>query len=157
MPPSFIEHRHGKYLISDNPNHLDVTAIHAFLGRSYWAENMPLETLQRAIHGSLCIGAYDAERAQVGFARFISDFATFCYICDVYVLEEHHQNGLAQGMMAMAMHHPKLQGLRRWNLVTRDAHGLYEKFNFTKIKHPERYMELLDSEVYQRLAESADE
>jgi len=98
-----------------------------------------------------------AERAQVGFARFISDFATFCYVCDVYVLEEHHQNGLAQGMMAMAMHHPKLQGLRRWNLVTRDAHGLYEKFNFTKIKHPERYMELLDSEVYQRLAESADE
>lgn len=157
MPHPFIEHRHGKYLISDNPAQLDIAAIHAYLARSYWAENIPLETVQRAVHGSLCIGAYDADHAQVGLARFISDYATFCYVCDVFVLEEHRRHGLAHAMMSLAMHHPKLQGLRRWNLVTGDAHGLYEKFGFTPIRHPERYMERLDPEVYQRLIESTDE
>ena len=116
-----------------------------------------METLQRALQGSLCIGAYDADHKQVGLTRFISDFATFCYVCDVYVLEEHRQHGLAQAMMALAMHHPKLQGLRCWNLVTRDAHGLYKKFGFASIRHPERHMERLDSDVYQRLVDSADE
>jgi GNAT superfamily N-acetyltransferase len=152
-----IEHRRGKYLISDDPARLDPVAVHAYLSRSYWAENMPLPTLERALHGSLCIGAYDANLAQIGLARFISDFSTFCYVCDVYVLEEHRRNGLAHAMMAMAVHHPKLQGLRRWNLVTQDAHRLYSEFGFVSVKHPERYMERLDTDVYKRLAESADE
>lgn len=152
-----IEHRHGKYLISDDPARLDPVAVHAYLSRSYWAENMPLPTLERALHGSLCIGAYDSDLAQVGLARFISDFATFCYVCDVYVLEEHRRHGLAHAMMALATHHPKLQGLRRWNLVTRDAHRLYGEFEFVSVKHPERYMERLDPEVYKRLVESTDE
>ena len=157
MSSSPIEHRHGKYLISDNPAHLDIAAIHAYLSRSYWAENMPLEILQRALHGSLCIGAYDSDRAQVGLTRLISDFATFCYVCDVYVMEEHRRHGLAHAMMAMATHHPRLQSLRRWNLVTRDAHSLYGQFGFGPVKHAERYMERLDSKVYQRLVDSSDE
>ena len=157
MSRSFIEHRHGKYLISDDPAHLQIEAVHGYLARSYWSENIPLETLQRAVNGSLCIGAYDPANAQVGFARLISDFATFCYVCDVYVLEEHRRHGLANAMMAMAIHHPKLQGLRRWNLVTRDAHRIYQQFGFGPIKHSDRYMERLDSEVYKRLVESSDE
>ena len=157
MTPSHLEHRHGKYLISDDPSRLQVEAIHAFLHRSYWAENIPMETVQRAVQGSLCIGAYDIEHAQVGMARFISDYATFCYVCDVYVLEEHRKHGLARAMLALASHHPKLQNLRRWNLVTGDAHGLYTKFGFSAIRHPERHMERLDHEIYKRLFEASDE
>lgn len=157
MPHTPLEHHHGKYLISDNLARLQPEAIHAFLGRTYWAENIPLETVQRALHGSLCIGAYDATQAQIGLARFISDYATFCYVCDVYVLEEHRKHGLARAMMAMARHHPKLQGLRRWNLVTGDAHNLYAKIGFGPIRHPERHMEILDHEVYKRLVDSTDE
>lgn len=155
--PSSIEHRHGKYLISDDPARLDPIAIHAFLGRSYWAENIPLETVQRALHNSLCIGAYDGDMAQIGLARFVSDYATFCYVCDVYVLEEHRRHGIAHAMMALAMHHPKLQGLRRWHLVTGDAHQLYSKHGFAPIKHPGRHMERRDLEVYKRIDEAADE
>ena len=147
-----MEQRHGQYLVSDDPARLDVTAIHGYLSCCYWSENIPLETVQRAVANSLCLGAYDAAGAQIGLARFISDFATFCYVCDVYVLEEHRGHGLAKAMMAMAVNHPKLQDLRRWNLVTRDAHGLYAPFGFTPVRHPDRYMEKLDPEVYQRLA-----
>lgn len=157
MSSAPLEHRHGKYWISDNPARLQIDAIYAYLSRSYWAKDIPRETLERAIHGSLCIGAYDAEFAQVGLARFISDFATFCYVCDVYVLEEHRQHGLAQAMTSLALRHPKLQGLRRWSLITGDAHGLYKKFGFNPLRHPERHMELVDPEVYRRLAESANE
>src|SRR5262249_32981674 len=111
-----LEQRHGSYLISDDPAQLDVTAIHAYLTRSYWCEGIPLETVQRSVQNSLCLGAYDAAGAQVGLVRFISDFATFCYVCDVYVLEEHRKHGLAKAMLTLANAHPKLQGLRRWNL-----------------------------------------
>jgi len=152
-----IEHQHGHYLISDDPTRLDVTAIHAYLSSLYWSEGIPLETVQRALVGSLCIGAYDGTGAQVGLARFISDFATYCYVCDVYVVEGHRGHGLAKLMLALATRHPRLQDLRRWNLVTRDAHGLYGQFGFTAIKHPDRYMERLDPEVYRRQAETPDE
>jgi len=106
--------------------------------------------LERAVRGSLCIGAYDADRAQVGLARFISDYATFCYVCDVYVLEEHRSRGLAKAMMAMAAGHPKLQALRRWMLVTRDAHGLYRQFGFAAATNIDRYMEKIDPGIYKR-------
>lgn len=152
-----MEHQHGPYLISDNPARLDAVAIHAYLSRAYWAENIPFEVVQQSLRGSLCIGAYGPDLAQVGLARFISDYATFCYVCDVYVTEEHRRHGLARKMLSLAMHHPKLQGLRRWNLVTRDAHGLYREFGFVPLKHPERYMERLDPTVYQRLTEADDE
>jgi GNAT superfamily N-acetyltransferase len=126
--------------------------MHAYLQRAYWSEEIPFEVIERAARGSLCIGTYDATGAQVGLARFVSDFATFCYVCDVYVLEEHRGRGLSKAMMEMAVRHPKLQGLRRWSLATRDAHGLYEQFGFTPLGNPERYMERLDPDVYKRSA-----
>jgi GNAT superfamily N-acetyltransferase len=147
---SMVEQRHGDYLISADPAWIDARAVHAYLTRSYWAEGIPLEIVQRSLQNSLCIGAYDAVGAQVGLVRLISDYATFCYICDVYVLEAHRRHGLSKAMLALARSHPKLQGLRRWNLVTQDAHGLYRQFGFVVPPKPERYMELLDREVYQR-------
>ena len=138
----------GAYSVSDDPERLDLKAIHAYLRRAYWSEGIPFEVVERAVRGSLCIGAYEAAGAQVGLTRFISDYATFCYVCDVYVLEEHRGRGLSKAMMALAMSHPKLQGLRRWNLVTNDAHGLYSQFGFTPPARIERYMERLDADIY---------
>jgi GNAT superfamily N-acetyltransferase len=140
----------GPYTISDDPTRLDLRAMHSYLRRAYWSEQIPLEVLERAVRASLCIGAYDTTGAQVGLSRFISDYATFCYVCDVYVLEEHRGRGLSKAMLALATEHPRLQGLRRWNLVTADAHGLYEQFGFVSPLRPERYMERLDPEVYKR-------
>lgn len=138
----------GNYTVSDDPGRLDVKAMHAYLRRSYWSEEIPLEIVERAVRGSLCIGAYDIKGAQVGLARFVSDYATFAYVCDVYVLEEHRGHGLSKAMMAMASDHPKLQGLRRWTLVTNDAHGLYAQFGFTPIANQERFMERIVPNIY---------
>lgn len=149
---SHIERLHGTYTLSDDPARLDLKSIHAYLRCAYWSEEIPLEILERAIAGSLCIGVYDKEGAQMGFARFITDCATFCYVCDVYVLDAHRGQGLATAMMAMAVSHPKLQDLRRWNLVTRDAHGVYAPFGFTALANAERYMERLSPGIYKRLA-----
>lgn len=149
---SYLERLHDTYAISDDPARLDVKAIHAYLRGAYWSEQIPFEIVERAIAGSLCIGAYNTAGAQVGFARFITDCATFCYVCDVYVLEQHRGKGLAKAMMAMAVSHPKLQDLRRWNLVTRDAHGIYSPFGFTALANAERYMERLTPGIYKRLA-----
>ena len=138
----------GSYTISDDSNRLDLRAIHAYLSRSYWSEGIPFETVRRAVRSSLCIGAYDAAGAQVGLVRVISDYATFCYVCDVYVLEDHRGRELSKAMLAMVIDHPKLQGLRRWSLVTADAHGLYRQFGFSPVAQPERHMERLDPDVY---------
>jgi GNAT superfamily N-acetyltransferase len=140
----------GPYTISDDPSRLDCKAMHAYLRRSYWSQEIPLEIVERAARASLCIGAYDANGAQVGLARFISDYATFAYVCDVYVLEEHRGHGLSKAMMAVASEHPKLQGLRRWTLVTLDAHGLYEQFGFKAIANPERFMERIVPDIYRK-------
>jgi GNAT superfamily N-acetyltransferase len=140
----------GSYTVSDDPSRLDFEAMHAYLKRSYWSPGIPLEVVERAARASLCIGAYDASGAQVGLARFVSDYATFAYVCDVYVLEEHRGKGLSKAMMAMASEHPKLQGLRRWMLVTADAHGLYEQFGFRGIVGQERFMERVVPDIYLR-------
>ena len=147
---SALEHRHGHYLISDDPARLDATAIHAYLTRSYWSENIPLETIQRALHGSLCIGAYTEAGGQVGLVRIISDHATYAYLCDVYVLEEHRGHGLSKAMLALTLRHPKLQGLRRWSLRTRDAHSLYTRFGFKPLEHPESYLALRFPDIYRQ-------
>lgn len=147
-----VEQRHAGYLISDDPARIDAVAVHAYLTRCYWAEGIPFEIVRRSLQNSLCLGAYEAGGRQVGLVRLVTDCATFCYVCDVYVLEEHRKHGLAKAMLALARGHPKLQGLRRWNLVTQDAHGLYRQFGFVAPSKPERYMELLDREVYKRLA-----
>lgn len=140
--------RVGSYTISDDPARLDVRAIHAYLTRSYWSPGIPFEIVERAVRNSLCIGAYDAAGAQVGLVRLVSDQATFCYVGDVYVLEEHRGHGLSKAMVAMAVDHPLLQGLRRWSLVTADAHGLYRQFGFTPVAQPDRHMERLNPEIY---------
>src|SRR5579862_7962858 len=117
------------YAISTDPGRLDLVAIHAFLSRSYWAAGIPLETVQRAVEHSLCFGVYRGA-VQVGFARVITDRATFGYLADVYVLDEHRGAGIGKWLVETILSHPDLQGLRRLMLVTRDASGLYARFGF---------------------------
>jgi len=117
------------------------------LSRSYWAAHIPIELLRRAIVGSLCVGVYHAGR-QVSFARVVTDRATFAYLCDVYVLEEHRGRGLARWMMEAVTAHPDLQGLRRFVLHTRDAHGLYREFGFTDPANPRGYLEITRADPY---------
>jgi GNAT superfamily N-acetyltransferase len=113
--------------------------------------------VERALRGSLCIGAYDDDGGQVGLARFVSDYATFCYVCDVYVLEEHRGRGLSKAMLQMAFDHPMLQDLRRWSLVTDDAHGLYRQFGFVPVARPERHMERRKRGIHRAAEPKADE
>ena len=140
----------GRFLISTDRSQLDVDLIHRFLARSYWAAGIPRATVVRAIENSLCFGVYDGA-GQVGFARVISDFATFAYVADVFILEPYRDRGLAKELMASIMAHPDLQRLRRWSLGTRDAHGLYARFGFTPVNNPSPIMmEIVDPDVYSR-------
>ncbi len=143
------EYKRGDYLISTDCSKLDVQAIHAFLTESYWAKNIPFETVERSIENSLCFGVYDGDR-QVGFARVITDYTTFAYIADVFILESHRGMGLSKWLMECIIKDPELQGLRRWLLATRDAHGLYRQIGFTELKAPERWMQIHDPDVYNR-------
>jgi GNAT superfamily N-acetyltransferase len=136
--------------ISTERSRMDVDAIRAFLARSYWAEGIPRETVAAAIEHSLCFGAFDDAR-QIGFARVVTDYATFAYVADVYVLEEYRGRGISKMLMARMRAHAGLQGLRRWHLATRDAHGLYRQFGFTALADPARHMELVDAEIYLRV------
>jgi N-acetylglutamate synthase-like GNAT family acetyltransferase len=144
-----IEHRRGEFTLSTDPARLDLEMIYKFLTNCYWAKGIPREIVARSIEHSLCFGVYDDSGMQVGFARVISDFATIAYLGDVFVLESHRGRGLSKWMMECVMQHPALQGLRRWILLTRDAHRLYSQFGFTRIEAPERYMELHRRDVYQ--------
>ena len=137
------------FTISTDRSRLDRPAIHEFLSGSYWAKGVPRSVVDRSIDGALCFGLYDGER-QVGFARVITDRATFAYLADVYVLESHRGRGLATWLMEAILAHPDLQGLRRWMLVTRDAHPLYRKLGFTELPHPERIMEMTFPGIYTR-------
>jgi GNAT superfamily N-acetyltransferase len=135
------EWKRDGFTISTDRRRLDREAIHEFLSGSYWAKGIPRAVVDRSIDGALCFGLYDAER-QIGFARVITDRATFAYLADVYVLESHRGRGLATWLMEAILAHPDLQGLRRWMLVTRDAHPLYRKVGFAELAHPERIMEM---------------
>jgi ribosomal protein S18 acetylase RimI-like enzyme len=149
---SFEHHRDG-FTLSTDPGRLDLGAIHAFLSTSYWAEGIPRELLERAVRNSLCFGLYAEEPAgerQIGFARVITDMATYAYLCDVYVLPEWRGRGLGTWLMECVMEHPDLQGLRRFSLVTRDAHELYRPFGFTEIAAPGRHMEIVRPGLYKR-------
>jgi GNAT superfamily N-acetyltransferase len=137
----------GTIVVTTDRSRLDLDVIHGFLTTSYWAKGIPRETVARSMEHSLCFGAFDEGR-QVGFARVVSDRTTFAYICDVFALESHRGNGVGKSLMAAIMSHPELQGLRRWTLFTRDAHGLYRQFGFGAAGHPERLMEVVDREPY---------
>jgi N-acetylglutamate synthase-like GNAT family acetyltransferase len=140
----------GKFLISTDRSKLDVDVIHEFLTRSYWAAGIPRATVARSIENSLCFGVYDGAD-QIGFARVISDFATYGYIADVFILEAYRERGLGKELMASIMAHPDLQGLRRWSLGTRDAHGLYAQFGFRTVDNPSPIMmEIVNQDIYSR-------
>ena len=167
------EFRRGEFVISTAPARLDLDVIYDFLTNCYWAKGIPREVVVRSIEHSLCFGIYDESRAespllakparngapqvsapqvsaqQVGFARVITDFATIAYLGDVFVLESHRGRGLSKWMMECILQHPALQNLRRWILLTRDAHELYRKFGFTALKSPDRYMESHRPDVYE--------
>jgi GNAT superfamily N-acetyltransferase len=145
----FREYQRGKYVISADPDRLDLDVIHGFLTNCYWAKGIPRETVARSIEHSLCFGIYDGSGSQVGFARVISDFATIAYLGDVFVLDSHRGRGLSRWLLECIMQHPALQGMRRWILLTRDAHGLYSKFGFTPLKSAGSYMELHRPDVYE--------
>jgi len=140
------EQRRG-YSISTDPKAMDLDAVHAYLAQSYWAREIPKEVVAKSIRGSLCFGLFAGNR-QVGFARVVTDYATFAYLCDVYILEEHRGRGLAKWLMEAVVEHPELQGLRRFLLATRDAHGLYEKLAFTPLAKPEIFMEINRPNIY---------
>ena len=137
----------GEFTVSSDPSRLDLSTIHDFLSRqSYWARNIPREILERSIRGSIAFGLYEGER-QVGFARVVTDRATFAYLADVFVLESHRGRGLAKWLMECVLAHPELQGLRRWLLATKDAHGLYSRLGF-ELAPPEKYMEINRANIY---------
>jgi GNAT superfamily N-acetyltransferase len=142
-----IEQVRGEYAVSTDPARLDLVAIHHYLAASYWSPGLPMDVLARAVAGSLCFGLYHRAE-QVGFARVVTDRATFAYLCDVYVLDAHRGRGLGRWLMEAVAAHPDLQGLRRFVLVTRDAHGLYARFGFRPLARPEGYMELHRLDVY---------
>jgi GNAT superfamily N-acetyltransferase len=135
------------YEISCDKSRLDIDAIHAFLIRSYWSPGVPREIVERAIANSLCFGVYQGKQ-QIGFARLITDRATFAYLADVYVLPEHRGTGVAKRLMEDVMRHPDLQGLRRMLLATRDAHSLYARYGFRPLATPGNMMEVHRPGVY---------
>jgi N-acetylglutamate synthase-like GNAT family acetyltransferase len=147
-----LEHRRGDFLISTDRTRLDLDLIHRFLTKCYWAQGISRDIVARSIDHSLCFGIYDAEGAQVAFARVISDFATYAYIGDVFVLESQRRRGLGKWLMQCIMEHPRLQGLRRWGLVTMDAHGLYAQSGFTPLAKPQLHMEIYRPQIYENLS-----
>jgi GNAT superfamily N-acetyltransferase len=146
----YYSQRNG-FLISTDRARLDLNLIHGFLRNCYWCKGVSREIVARSIEHSLCFGIYDKDE-QVGFARVISDFATYAYIGDVFVLEHYRGRGLSKWLMECILQHPQLQGLPRWSLVTGDAHGLYSQFGFTPLQAPERWMEIHNRDVYAKLS-----
>lgn len=137
--PQMIETHRDQYMISTDPSRLDVDAIADMLTRAYWAKGRTRDVIARYIQHSLTFGLYDGDR-QIGLARVVSDYTTFAWLCDVFIHEDYRGRGLSKWLMETIHAHPDLQGLRRWMLATRDAHGLYEQFGWTLLDHPERWM-----------------
>jgi GNAT superfamily N-acetyltransferase len=144
------ERQRGEYSISTDRARLDLDVIYDYLsGQSYWAKGRSRETIKRSIENSLAFGVYRGER-QVGFARVITDYATFAWVADVFVLDGERGRGLAKWLMEVILAHPELQGFRRWVLATKDAHELYRPFGFEELKRPERWMERHDPQTLEK-------
>ena len=139
---------HNDYAITTDRQHFDIERIHAYLTTSYWSPGIPIATVTRAIENSLCFGIFH-KAEQIGFARVITDKATFAYLADVYILESHRGQGLSKWLMETIKQHEALQGLRRFMLGTRDAHGLYRQYGFKELANPARMMEILNQKVYE--------
>jgi GNAT superfamily N-acetyltransferase len=127
--------------ISTDPARVDIAVVHSFLTNCYWAKGISPALVQRSLEHSICFSIFHGN-AQIGFARVITDRATFAYLADIFVLEAHRGKGLSKWLMECIQSHPDLQGLRRWMLATRDAHGLYRQFGFHELASPERFMEM---------------
>jgi GNAT superfamily N-acetyltransferase len=147
--------RFDGYEISTEPGLLDFEVIHEFLAKSYWSPGIPRSIVERAIRNSLCFGLY-CRAEQVGFARVITDKATFAYLADVFVLESHRGKGLSKWLMQVIKAHEDLQGLRRFMLITQDAHGLYQQFEFGALANPSRVMEITRPDIYRQGPASVD-
>ena len=141
------EWQRDEYLISTDKERLDIATIHGFLTTSYWATGVPIEIVKRSIEHSLNFGLFQHDQ-QIGFARIITDYATFAYLADVFVLEPFRGRGLSKWLMQVIVAHPDLQGLRKWTLFTRDAHGLYRQVGYTSLTNPERAMERNFPDIY---------
>jgi len=144
-----MEWKRDEFRITDTRDEQDIDLIHRFLSSTYWAKQIPKDVVQRAVEHSLCFGLYQG-RDQIGFGRAITDYATFAYLSDVFVLPEYQGRGLGSWLVSCILAHPELQNLRRWTLATQDAHGLYEKHGFTPLKNPGWFLEINDPEIYQR-------
>ncbi|MDO6680115.1 GNAT family N-acetyltransferase [Shewanella sp. 4_MG-2023] len=138
------------YVISTDQNKLDISVIHGFISQSYWAKGMPITVLTKAIEHSLCFGVFTDEDQQVGFARLITDRATFAYLADVFITDQHRGIGLSKLLIETVISHPDIQGLRRMMLATRDAHGLYAQYGFLPIDNPEILMQIWRPNIYQQ-------
>jgi len=140
------------YRITEDKAEMDIDAIHHYLSHSYWAENIPKAVVAKAIENSLCFGVLFVDeqqnQQQIGFARVITDSATFAYLADVYILAEHRGNGLSKKMMKGIVEHPQLQGLRRMMLATKDAHGLYQQFGFEPLSEQQMFMQVWTPNAY---------
>jgi GNAT superfamily N-acetyltransferase len=146
------EWHRGDYTISTDNERLEIQTIHNFLSNdSYWAQGRSVETVQCSLDNSFNFGLYKKDK-QIGFARVVTDYATFAWIADVFVLPEHRGQGLSKWLMEVVLGHPQLQGFRRWVLATKDAHSLYERFGFIPLHRSERWMERPDP----RMQESPD-
>ena len=141
------EWKRDLYTISTDPSRLNLKVIHDFLTQSYWAAGVPIEIVKRAIENSLPFGLYKDDR-QIGFARVITDYTTFAYLADVFILEPFRGAGLGKWLVAVIDSHPELKGMRRWMLATRDAHKLYQTTGFKSLKQPDRWMEKHNPNVY---------
>lgn len=139
---TIFEEQRGSLLISTDPSRLDIDAVCDFLARSYWAQDRPREIIAESLDHSLVFGVYDGKR-QVGLARIVTDYATFAWLCDVFVDEAYRGQGIGKWLMATILDHPGLARIRRFLLATRDAHGLYRQFGFIDLNAPERWMERL--------------
>ncbi|HMQ03719.1 MAG TPA: GNAT family N-acetyltransferase [Pyrinomonadaceae bacterium] len=139
---------HGEFSIDDDRSRLDLAVVHSFLTEeSYWARDRTFAQTRTAIENSICFGVYRKGK-QVGFARVVTDKATFAYLGDVFIVVEYRGRGLGRSLMAAVIEHPELQGLRRWVLATRDAHSLYSRFGFRQLVFPERWMERPAADAY---------
>lgn len=145
---STMEYQNKNYQISNDKSKINIELVHNYLCyHSYWAEGIPADVVQRSIENSLCFAMYK-EDEQVGFARVISDFATYAYLADLFIVPEERSKGLSKWLMRVIMDHPQLKGLRRFVLATKDAHGLYAQFGFTGYPNPERIMTIGYPDIY---------
>jgi GNAT superfamily N-acetyltransferase len=156
MKQTFLQWEMDSYLISTDPERLDLPRMHQFLASTYWAKDIPFDLIKRAVENSLVFGIFVRDASsenthQIGGARVISDYSTFAYLSDVYVENEWRGKGLSKWLMRCVMAHPDLQALRRFALVTRDAHGLYEQFGFQATKQPQDWLEIKALNPYQKL------